>query len=93
MTSKGGSPAGAARDDTGGAIVWAVVVEVDHGIGDIARALRRQIAMQLLMTATGQWLTTLHLGEEETFADQLADHCQQLWQAAHGLNHGVVIQQ
>ena len=49
--------------------------------------------MQSLMTASSQWLAALHLREEETFADQLADHCQQLWQAAHGLNHGIVIQQ
>lgn len=71
----------APRDDAGGAVTGAVIVEVDHGVGDIARALRREITVQLLMTTACQWLAAFHQGEEEALTDQFANHCQQLWQA------------
>ncbi len=83
----------AAGDDTGRAVLEAIIVEISQGVHNVARPLSRQIAVQLLMTAICKGLATLHLREEEPFTDQLTNHRQQRRQTTHGLNLRVEVQQ
>ncbi len=81
-----------AGDETRCAVAGTEVVEKGQRDRRIAGALRGQVAVQTLSTASRQRFAALDLREEEAFADQRADRGQQWRQPADGLHVRIEIQ-